>query len=136
MRNLGMAAFLTSDDRETARALKIAVEKDPSDQQSQTVLAMSLFALKDFEGAARTFDQVPELAQNDARMGYEWAYSLAQIHSSQRAAQILDRLMTQDLPAAMLVQVGQLYGSLGDQDRAAQCFQKARAAEPDIKLPQ
>jgi tetratricopeptide (TPR) repeat protein len=135
MRNLGMSAFLAGDDTESARALKMAVVQDASDQQAQSVLAMSLFSLKDYAEAAKAFEQSGDVARTDPRLSYQWAYSLAQIHSSKRAAQILDALTAQSLPPEMLVQIGQLYASMGNHEQAEACFRKARQENPASELP-
>jgi tetratricopeptide (TPR) repeat protein len=134
-RNIGLAAFLSGEYAESARALPHVVANDPSDRRSQSMLAMSLYMLKDYSAAAKVFDVIPNEALADPRMSFAWAETLAQTKNPQRATEILGKLMEQPMPAPMLVRAGQLYASLGDRARAASCYQKAREQDPSITIP-
>ena len=135
MRNIGLAAFRAENYTESARALKAVLAADPSDQRSQAMLAMSLFSIKDYPGAAEAFAKIPDLAMSDPRMSYDWAAALARTNDRQRAASILATLVTQPAPSDLLVRACQLYQEMQDPDGAQSCFQKAKEQHPDLQLP-
>jgi tetratricopeptide (TPR) repeat protein len=135
MRNIGLAAFISENYAESARALKSVVAADPSDQRAQVMLAMSLFSLKDYAAAAKTFNKVPEAAMNDPRMSYGWAASLARTNDRAHASKVLAQLTAQPLPVDVLVQACELYQEMQDEDSARSCFAKAKAQDPTVKVP-
>src|SRR5262249_46394743 len=47
-RNIGLAAFLSGNYEESAKALRVLVQSDNSDHRSQAMLAMSLYMLKQY----------------------------------------------------------------------------------------
>jgi tetratricopeptide (TPR) repeat protein len=134
-RNLALAAFLSGDYAESARDLSILVQRDASDRRSQSMLAMSLYMLKQYPEAAKAFDQAQEEALADPRMAFAWADTLVQTKNSERANQLLGKLAEEPLSPQMLVRVGELYGDLGDRSNAEKCFQKAKAQDPSIPTP-
>ena len=134
-RNIGMAAFLSGDFAESARALKQVVASDPSDQRSQAMLAMSLYSIKDYAAAVKVFDQVGENALNDPRMSYGWAASLARTNNRPAAIKVLNQLTAQPLPSEMLVLACQLYDEMQEKSSAQGCFAKAKAQDPTVKTP-
>jgi tetratricopeptide (TPR) repeat protein len=135
MRNLGLAAFLSKNYAESARALKLVGEEDPSDQRAISMLALSFFSIKDYAEAAKAFDRVADAALSDPRMAYGWALSLAKTNHRERAAAILEKLVAQPIPPEMLVLAGQLYAEIGDEKNAQLCFQRAKEQDPSIALP-
>ena len=135
-RNIGLAAFLSGDYAECARAMRGVVQNDPSDRRSLSMLAMSLYMLKNYPEAAKVFDRIPDEALADPRMSYAWAQTLTETKDRQRAIEVLGKLTAQTLPAEMFVRVGKLYRDLGDQANAQMCYQKAREQNPNIELPQ
>jgi tetratricopeptide (TPR) repeat protein len=135
-RNIGLAAFLAGDYEECARAMREVVQRDPSDRRSMSMLAMSLYMLKNYPEAAKVFDHIPDEVLADPRMSYAWAYTLSETKDRQRAIEVLGKLTAQTLPAEMLVRAGKLYRELGDQANAQVCYQKAREQNPNIELPQ
>lgn len=135
MRNLGLAAYLAGDYADSARALKSVVAADPRDQRSQAMLAMSLYSTKDYAGAVKAFDRVPELAMGDPQMSFGWAASLARTNDRAHASRILAQLTAQPLPVETLVQACQLYAELQDKTSAQSCFAKAKAQDPTVTVP-
>jgi tetratricopeptide (TPR) repeat protein len=135
MRNLGRAAFLSKKYAESARALKTVVGQDASDQKSQSMLAMSLFSMKNYAAAVPVFDRLPEVASADPRMAYGWALSLVRTNHRQRASGVLEKLVAQPIPPAMLVLAGELYGDLGEKNKAKECFRRAKEQDPSIQVP-
>jgi tetratricopeptide (TPR) repeat protein len=134
-RNIGLAAFLSKHYAESASALREVVEEDPSDKKSQSMLAMSLFSLKDYAAAVPVFDRVPDAANADPRMAYGWALSLARTNNRQRASVVLEKLVAQPIPPGMLVLAGELYADLGEKEKATNCFRRARQQDPTIQVP-
>jgi len=135
MRNLGLAAFLSKNYDESARALRSVVAADPSDQRSASMLAMSLYSTKNYAEAVKVFERVGDSALADPRMAYGWADSLAKTKDTQQASTVLGKLVVQQLPPEMLVLAGQLYSDIGDQSSAQNCYRRAREQDPNIKLP-
>jgi tetratricopeptide (TPR) repeat protein len=135
MRNVGLAAFFAKNYAESARAFKIVVAQDPSDQRALSMLALSYFSIKDYAQAAKAFDRVGDSALSDPRMAYGWALSLAKTNDRARASAILEKLVAQKIPPEMLVLAGQLYAEIGDQKNAEICFQRAREQDPNVALP-
>jgi tetratricopeptide (TPR) repeat protein len=136
MRNLGLAAFLSKNYDESARALKIVVAENASDQRAASMLALSLYSIKNYAEAVKAFDRVGDEALADPRMAYSWAASLTKTKDSNRAAMVLERLVTQEPPAEILVLAGELYADLGDEAKARSCYKRARAKDPAIKTPE
>ena len=135
-RNIALAAFLSSNYAESVPALRTLVQQDASDRRSQSMLAMSLYMLKQYPEAAKAFDQVADDAMADPRMSFAWADTLVQTKNPQRATEVLSKLTEEPMPPQMWVRVGQLYGALGDSSNAQKCFQKAKEQDPTIKTPQ
>jgi tetratricopeptide (TPR) repeat protein len=135
MRNIGLAAFLSGKYSESARAFKVVVGKDPADQRSQAMLAMSLYSIKDYGEAIKAFDKIQEVAMNDPRMAYGWAASLARTNNRQQASSVLEKFTAQPLPTDLLVRACQLYQEIGDRTASQSCFDKAKTQDPNVKAP-
>jgi tetratricopeptide (TPR) repeat protein len=135
MRNIGLAAFLSGQYGESARALKIVIANEPADQRSQSMLAMSLFSIKDYPAAVKVFDKVQDAAMADPRMTYGWAASLARTNNRQLASSILEKFIAQPLATDMLVRACQLYEEMGDKTNSKTCFEKAKSQDASVKLP-
>jgi len=133
MRNIGLAAVKLGDDKEAARALQFAVQENPKDSVSQSLLAMALFSTRQYAEAAKHFDLVRDAALADPQMAYAWAFSLSQSNQPRQASAILAQLTSQTLSADMLVAAGEVYSGLADYDHALTCFQKAIALDPATK---
>jgi predicted Zn-dependent protease len=132
MRNLGTAAFRLEDFTESARALKTAVAEDSDDPRVRLMLAMSLFTLEKFADATSQFAPISDLAMQDARTAYAWAFSLARTNQQQRANQIADNLARRDLSPDVYMLVCQLYTSTENYEHAVVCFQKLAAGNPTM----
>jgi tetratricopeptide (TPR) repeat protein len=133
MRNLGTAAFLLQDYPESARALTSVVAQDPTDQRSCLMLAMSLFTIEKFADAATNFARISDLAMQDTRSAYAWAFSLARTNQQQQANQIADTLAARDLAPDVRMLVCQLYNTTENYEHAVPCFR--RLAEENPTMP-
>jgi Tfp pilus assembly protein PilF len=134
-RNIGLAAFLSGNYAESARALNSVVAANPSDQRSQAMLAFSLFSIKDYSAAVRSFSGVSDVALGDPKMSYGYAASLARTNDREHATAILQKLVAQPIPTETLVRACELYQEIQDNDRAQSCFQRAKEQDPSLKTP-
>ena len=141
LRNLGVAAFRVEQFSESARALTLYLDSEnkdaansPHDDHAQMMLAMSLFSLGKFAEADKAFTPVSALALQDSREAYSWAYSLAHTGQQQKANQIADTLVKQDLPSDALSLVCHLYMDTENYEQSVACFRKAYQADPSLKL--
>jgi len=133
MRNIGLAAFRSGKYTEAVRALKTVVAADPEDKLALSMLAMSFYSADQFPDAVKVFDQMGDAAYSDPRIAYAWAYSLSQINEPLKSAAVLEKLSAQPLSPDMLLLVGQVYNSIGDNVHGLASFQKAAAADPALK---
>ena len=136
MRNLGTAAFRVENYAESARALKIAVDQNPGqnpdDQRTRLMLAISLFSIEKFADAANQFAPIGELALQDTRTAYAWAYSLARTSQQPHANEIADNLAARDLPPDTHLLVCKLYTATENYAHALPCLQKIAAQNPTM----
>jgi tetratricopeptide (TPR) repeat protein len=132
MRNLGTAAFGLENYNESMRALNQAAQQNPSDQKAQLMLALSYFSLDKFADAARTFAPIGDLAMQDTRSAYAWAFSLARTNQPKQAGQIADTLAAQDLSPDVAFLVCQLYTATENLEHAVPCFRKLGSANPSM----
>jgi tetratricopeptide (TPR) repeat protein len=132
MRNLGTAAFRLEDYSESARALKVVVTGDPENQSSRLMLAMSLFSIEKFSDAASAFAPIGDLAMQDPRTAYAWAYSLGRTNQQQHANEIAGNLETRDLPPGIHLLVCKLYTATENYEHALPCLRKISAQNPNM----
>jgi tetratricopeptide (TPR) repeat protein len=131
MRNLGAAAFQQEEYAESARALANVVSASPGDQRSRLMLAMSLFSLERFPEAAKNFTVIGDLAMQDARTAYAWAYSLVRTNQPEQADAIADILAARDLPPDVHLLVCKLYTASENYEHAIPCFRAITAKNPE-----
>jgi tetratricopeptide (TPR) repeat protein len=131
-RNVGLAALKTGDVTEAIRGFRAAIEFDPKDRLSHARLAMLLFNQNDYKGAAAQFDILGDAAYVDSAVAYSYAYSLAQLNQPKKAIEVLNRLSTMQMPAELLLSVGDLYSVLQDYEDALLRYRKALELEPGI----
>ena len=132
MHNLGTAAFLTQNYPEAARALTTVVAQAPNDQRSRLMLAMSFFSLEKFAEAAQNFAAIGDVAMQDTRSAYAWAFSLAHTNQDQQANQIIDNLAARDLTPDVRMLVCQLYNTTENYEHAVPCFKKLAEEIPSM----
>ncbi len=132
MRNLGTAAFRLEDYAESARALQSVVAANPEDQRSRLMLAMSLFTIEKFPEAANQFAPIGDLAMQDPRSAYAWAYSLARTSQQQHANEIADNLAARDLSPDVRMLVCKLYTATENYEHAVPCFRKLSEENPSM----
>jgi tetratricopeptide (TPR) repeat protein len=132
MRNLGVAAFRLQDYSEAVRALKQVVDADSSDHSARLMLAMSFFSLEKFSDAANQFAAINDLAMQDTRTAYAWAFSLARTNQQQHANQIADDLAARNLSPDVRFLVCQLYTTTENYDHAVPCFRRLSSEDPEM----
>jgi tetratricopeptide (TPR) repeat protein len=132
MRNLGTAAFEQENYRESARALASVVSASPEDQRSRLMLAMSLFSLERFSDAAKNFAVIGDLAMQDARTAYAWAYSLVRTDQPKQANAIADILAARELSPDVHLLVCKLYTASENYEHALPCFRAITAKNPEM----
>jgi len=130
MRNLGTAAYRLEDYAESARALQSVVAANPEDQRSRLMLAMSLFTIEKFPEAANQFAPIGDLALQDTRSAFAWAYSLSQTSQQQHANEIADNLAGRDLPPDVHLLVCKLYTATENYEHALPCLRAISAQNP------
>jgi tetratricopeptide (TPR) repeat protein len=133
MRNIGFAAFRANQYPESARALKLAIQQEPSDKMIPPMLAMALFSSDQYADAAKVFDQVGDVAYSDPRVAYAWATSLARSNQPDKANAILARMSQQAQSPDSLLLIGQVYSDLGNQQQAIAAYQKAIQQNPSLQ---
>lgn len=131
-RNLGLAAFRLGDNREAARALQIAIERNPQDQAARGMLGMALFSSQQFSEAAETFEAVGDGVYRDPRMSYAYAFSLAHANDPTRATEVLNKMVQQPLPSELLMAVADLYNVMLNYDDALKTYQKVIQKDPTL----
>lgn len=141
LHNIATAAFRVGAFSESVRALELYLKAGPSevrdssqDDRSRMMLAMSFFSLGKFAEADKNFASIPNLALQDPRAAYSWAYSLAHSGQQQQANQIADRLTKQELAPDVLSLVCHLYMDTESYDQSIACFRKAYQANPNLRL--
>ena len=132
MRNLGFAAFRAGALREAIRALRAESGKN-RDPKVRSMLAAALMSSGEVEEAVKEFRQLGEGIYADPRLAYGYAMSLAKMNNPQEATVVLNRLMTLNPPPEMLLQIGQVYGDIGDDERALGAFKRAAQADPNLQ---
>jgi tetratricopeptide (TPR) repeat protein len=132
MRNLGMAASKIGDSPEAIRALSVAAQQDPQDQQVRSRLAMTQFGADQYADAVKTFDEMGVAVTRDPRLAYAFGYSLVKINQPKRATEVLNQLSNLEMSAEMLISVGDLYGVLEDYEHAIASYRRAISLNPTI----
>jgi tetratricopeptide (TPR) repeat protein len=132
MRNLGIAALKVDDAAEAIRALRIAVEQDPKDQQARSRLALTQFRADQYADAAASFDALGASIYQDPPLAYAMAYSLVRLNQRKKATEVLNRLDSLEMPPELLISIGDLYGVLEDYEHAVSSYKKAIEVEPNI----
>ena len=93
---------------------------------------MSLFSLERFPEAAKNFTAIGDLAMQDTRTAYAWAYSLVRTNQPQQANAIADILAARDLSPDVHLLVCKLYTASENYEHAIPCFRAIAAANPEM----
>ncbi len=96
---------------------------------------MSLFSLERFSEAAKNFTVINDLAMQDARTAYAWAYSLVRNNQPQQANVIADILAARDLSPDVDLLVCKLYTASENYEHAIPCFRTIAAENPEMPVP-
>lgn len=94
------------------------------EEHARLMLAMSQFSLDQFPLAARNFALSSDLAMEDARAAYAWAYSLVRTNQPRQANAIADILQTRSLPQDIQLLVCKLYTASESFELAIPCLKK------------
>ena len=132
MQNLGTAAFRLGNYNESARALEHVVSSNPQEERARLMLAMSQFSLERFQDAAKNFALTSDLAMEDARTAYAWAYSLVRTNQPRQANAIGDILQTRTLPQDVQLLVCKLYTASESFELAIPCLKKLIQNSPTM----
>lgn len=130
MRNLGVASLKIADYPEAIRALRIAIQLEPTDQQAGARLAMALFTSNQYAEAVKVFEQLKGPTFEDPRLTYAFAYSRVKVNQPKQATEVLNRLMTSNVPPEMLLSIGDLYGVMEDYEHAVATYRKLLSINP------
>lgn len=132
MQNLGTAAFRAGKYSESARALERVVASNPQEGNSRLMLAMSQFSLERFPDAAKNFSLAGDVAMEDARTAYAWAYSLVRTNQPRQANAIAEILETWSLPQDVQLLVCKLYTASESFELAIPCLKKLIQNSPTM----
>jgi tetratricopeptide (TPR) repeat protein len=132
MRNVGLAALKTGDQAEAIRAFKVAVEIDPKDFGTRAKLGMLLFGTSNYLEASKNFEALGDVAYQDPAVAYALAYSLARLNQQKSATDVLHRLSTLQVPAELLLSIGDLYSVFQDYENSVVSYRKALQLDPRI----
>ena len=132
MRNVGLAALKVGNQAEAIRGFQVAVQVDPQDSLARAKLAMLLFGQSNYAEAAKHFEALGDTAFQDPTVAYAQAYSLTRLNQPKKATEVLNRLTTMQLPAELLLSVGDLYSVFQDYEHSVACYRKALQLEPSI----
>ena len=132
MRNVGLAALKVGNQAEAIRGFQGAIQVDPQDLLARAKLAMLLFGQSNYAEAAKHFEALGDAAFQDPALSYANAYSLARLNQPKKATEVLNRLTTMQLPAELLLSIGDLYSVFQDYEHSVACYRKALQLEPSI----
>jgi tetratricopeptide (TPR) repeat protein len=124
MQNLGTAAFRVGNYSESTRALDHVVAANPQEERVRLMLAMSEFSQDRFQDAAKNFSLASDVAMEDGRTAYAWAYSLVRTNQPRQANAIADILQTRSLPQDIQLLVCKLYTASESFELAVPCLKK------------
>ncbi len=144
-RNLGIAAFRTSDYLESTRALGRYFELQSrapgasanpasSDERIRLMLAISEFSLGRYQAAAGSFAQAQQATMADPRAAYSWASALAHTGQAQEANRIANALEGEALAAPELQLVCHLYVETENYKGSETCYRKVAQLDPQARL--
>ncbi len=131
-KNLGQSAFRAKNYEEAARGLSLAVASKPDSLPLRAMLGMSYYALEKYGDAATAFYPLGFAGMQDGEVGYAWAASLAKAKDLTHASEVLSHYQDQNLPAAAMLLVGQLWIDIGDYAQAIAELHRALAADPSL----
>jgi tetratricopeptide (TPR) repeat protein len=130
MRNLGVASLKIADYPEAIRALRIAIELEPTDQLARARLALALFTTDQYAEAVKVFEPLRSALFEDPRLAYAFAYSLVKVNQPKRATEVINGLMATNVPPEMLLSIGDLYGVIEDYEHAVATYRKLLSVNP------
>lgn len=132
MQNLGTAAFRLGNYSESAYALEQVAVSNPQEERVRLMLAMSQFSLDRFPEAAKNFSLASDVAMEDARTAYAWAYSLVRTNQPQQANAIADILQTRSLPQDVQLLVCKIYTASENFELAIPCLKRLLQKSPTM----
>lgn len=132
-RNLGLAVFFAGKPAEAIPLLSKVVAQSPSDAQTRAALGMAYAETQNFTRAVQTIAPIVNQALQDPQLGLAWAKSLAETGNRAGAARALKEIERADANPGLerLIQFGQLWQELGDNNHATESFRRALVIDPE-----
>jgi tetratricopeptide (TPR) repeat protein len=131
-RNLGVAAFKVGNYKTAILALTRQLEQEPKDEAAREMLALSYFAINDYQAATKAFSPLGDSALNQIGIAYPWAASLAKIGETKQSAAILTALERQQLAPETLFLIGQTWSEIHDYAHAVDTFRRVLTLNPEF----
>lgn len=132
-RNLGVAAFKLEHFDEAIPALSAQLMANTDDNPVRAMLGLAYFSTGKYREAAAALLPLKAAVNQDPRLAYTLAASLAKSGKSLEAGEVLQQVPTENLPPDVLLLFGQVWADAQNPDRAIALFQRAAQLQP--KLP-
>ena len=132
-KNLGLAAFRSSNYPEAIRGLSQALAKQPTDNPVRAMLGMAYFGANRFDDAAKAFSPLGVQGMHDPAVGYAWAASLMHANDLKTAGKVLSEFEKDERSNDSLLLIGQLWIEIGDYGRAVSTFHRALQSDPSLR---
>jgi tetratricopeptide (TPR) repeat protein len=133
MRNVGLSAARVQDDKETIRALRPVVARNPEDRVARTLLGTALFSVGEYTEAVKVFTPLGDSALANFEVGFAWASSLAKTNKYVESSALLDQLEAHQLSPDNLLLLAQTWAQMANYSRTVSACH--RALQMDPKLP-
>ncbi|MGC2403718.1 MAG: tetratricopeptide repeat protein [Acidobacteriaceae bacterium] len=133
--NLGLAYFKSADYGHAIPPLQQAASQGVDTEQVHTLLAMSFYALHQYEPASRQFEVLFERQPGNIMLQYLLAESYMRSHQTDPLPALLGRMQaaTPDSPVIYML-AGEQYDRLGQTDKAIAELLKAEAIAPEMPM--
>ena len=133
--NLGLAYFKSADYGHAIPPLQQAASQGVDTDQVHTLLAMSFYALHQYEAASRHYEVLFRRQPGNIMLQYLLAESYMRSHQTDRLPALLADMQaaTPDSPVIYML-AGEQYDRLGQTDKAIAELLKAEAAAPEIPM--
>ncbi len=131
-RNLGIAALRAEDYVAASNTLPSVLSANPADTLVRAMLGTSYYMTERYKDAARTIAPLGDAAIKDRGLAYAWADSLIKSEQLSAAKGIIEKMETGEGRPSLdtLMQVGRLWGEMGDYVRAEDTFHRVLQQDP------
>jgi tetratricopeptide (TPR) repeat protein len=131
-KNLGLAAFRTSDYPEAIRGLSRALAEKPADVPTRAMLGAAYFGDKKYADAIATLSSLGIAGMQDSTVGYAWASSLMHTSELAKATEVLNEFEKANRSADLLLLSGQLWIEIGNYPRGVDTLHAALRSNPAL----